>query len=143
MVMKCRASESAINFCRNNLITLMGMPEPIAIDASILEAALIGLAHQKSEIEAKTGAVRRMLRSLPASNFAGVPLTGGKRMMSAATRKRMAAGQRRRWAALKKVKEAPATKRTMSAAARKRIAEASRKRWAAFRAKKTAGTRSS
>ena len=81
------------------------MPEYTTIDASILEAALIGLEHQKSEIDAKTGAIRRLLRSLPATKLASAPVTAGKRTVSAAARKRMAAAQRKRWAALKKDKE--------------------------------------
>jgi len=62
-----------------------------------------------------------------------------KRTMSAAGRKRIAAAQRKRWAAQKTAgPAAPAKKRHMSAAGRKRIAEAARKRWAALRAEKAA-----
>jgi hypothetical protein len=58
--------------------------------------------------------------------------------MSAAGRRRIAAAQKKRWAALKahaKIAAKPAApkKRKMSAAARKRIGEATRKRWAALR----------
>ena len=64
---------------------------------------------------------------------------GGKprRGMSAAGQARVAAAQRKRWAALKKADATPAkAKRKMSAAGRKRIIEATRKRWAAWRAAK-------
>jgi hypothetical protein len=72
--------------------------------------------------------------------------------MSAAGRKRIAAAQRKRWAAYRKADKpeaekktvavqkaaAPSAKRRMSAAARKRIADAQKNRWAAHRAKKAA-----
>ena len=58
--------------------------------------------------------------------------------MSADARARIAAAQRKRWAASKKAGAAevakPKKKRHMSAAGRRAIAEATRKRWAAYRA---------
>src|SRR5689334_21803552 len=112
------------------------MPKQTALDPAILEAALVGLEHQKSEIDAKAAAIRRMPRSGPASKSATVSTAAmtPRRRRSAAARRRMAVAQRKRWAAVKQAKAAPAKKRTMSAAARKRIADATRKRWAAFRA---------
>ena len=60
--------------------------------------------------------------------------------MRAAARAKIAAAQRKRWAALKKQKVTPVKpapkKRRMSAEARKRIAAAARKRWAEIRVKK-------
>ena len=54
--------------------------------------------------------------------------------MSAAARRRMAAGQRKRWAAVKGQAQAtPPKKRKLSPAGRKAIIEATRKRWAAYR----------
>jgi hypothetical protein len=92
-------------------------------------AALVGLEHQRSEIDAKTTEIRRRLRALPASNFVSAPVAGRKRIMSADARRRIATGQRRRWAAAKQEKaEAQEPKRVLSAAARKRIAESTRKR---------------
>jgi hypothetical protein len=62
--------------------------------------------------------------------------------MSAAGRRRIAAAQRKRWAALKQgsvAKAAPAKKkRKISAAGMKRIVAATKKRWAAYHAKKRA-----
>jgi hypothetical protein len=60
--------------------------------------------------------------------------TQSKRIVSAASRRKMALAQKARWASLKKEAQ-PATgsapaKRTMSAAGRKRIAAAQRARWA-------------
>jgi hypothetical protein len=67
--------------------------------------------------------------------------------MSAAARKRIAEGQKKRWEAYRKASARPPAKtekaaeptrppkRRISAAGRKRIAEATRKRWAEFRLK--------
>jgi hypothetical protein len=51
-----------------------------------------------------------------------------KRRVSAATRAKMAAAQRRRWAAK------PKAKRTMSAAAKKKLSEFQKARWAKIKA---------
>jgi len=58
--------------------------------------------------------------------------------MSAAGRRRIAAAQRKRWAAVRKSQSqgkgvAAPKKRKLSAAARKRMGDATRKRWAAVR----------
>jgi hypothetical protein len=106
------------------------------IDASLLEAALIGFEHMKREVDGKIADIRKRLgvgvRAVKAA--AGGAAVTIKRTMSAGARRRIAAAQRKRWAAVKtKAKQAttPATpKRTMSAAARKKIAAAQRKRWA-------------
>lgn len=60
--------------------------------------------------------------------------------MSTAGRERIAAAQRKRWAALKATRAATAAarpKRKLSAAGRKAIAEATRRRWAAWRKSKS------
>jgi len=120
-------------------------------DVELLEAALYGLEHKRNEIEQRMAQLQRQLgvrggRSTAKAsgrNEAG-ELTGKKRTLGAAARRRIAAAQRKRWAEARKAKgEAPSatrggTKRKMSAAARKRIGEATRKRWAEFRAKKAA-----
>ena len=61
-----------------------------------------------------------------------------KRVVSPATRRRMAAGQRRRWAALKAVAQPGPKKRKLSAEGRKRIIAATKKRWAEYKSKKAA-----
>jgi len=60
----------------------------------------------------------------------------GRRKMSAAARRRIAAAQRARWAKVKGQKVVPikAGKRRLSAAGRARIAAAARARWAKVRA---------
>ena len=118
-------------------------------DAELLEAALIGLERQRSEIEEKMAGLRGQLgvgrvgqaaRKSVAVDSAAAPK---KRTMSAAARKRIAAAQRKRWAAIKKAEAAPKPapapkKRQISAAGRKRIIAATKKRWAEFYAKKAA-----
>jgi hypothetical protein len=59
-----------------------------------------------------------------------------KRGFSAATRRRMAEGQKRRWAAINAAKVVPVApkKRMMSAEGRQRIIDATKARWAKVRA---------
>src|SRR5437899_424520 len=84
-------------------------------DAELLEAALVGLEHQRSEIEEKMAELRRQLddrvgrpaRSAAAVNTAA-PTVPKKRTMSAAGRRRVAAAQRKRWAELKRAQTAEA-----------------------------------
>jgi hypothetical protein len=110
-------------------------------DNEILEAALIGYEHQKREIETKIEQLRAHLGGhvAPMNEAASTR----KRTFSAATRKRMAAAQQKRWASKNAVAEtapaeaaAPAketketTRTPMSAEGRERIAAAQRKRWA-------------
>ena len=123
-----------------DVASALGSPSAARV---ILAAALIGFEHQRSEIEEKIAELRRQIDGRVAEP---APERG---RMSAGGRQRIAAAQRKRWAALKKgrvatkaaPKKAAGRKRTMSAGARKRIGEATKKRWAAFRAKK-AGTAS-
>ena len=85
--------------------------------------------------------VERQLSGLNAALTAfaavyGGAATNGKRQISTAGKKRIAAAQRARWA--KARGESAATpKRTMSAASRRKIAAAQRARWAKFRKSKT------
>jgi hypothetical protein len=107
-------------------------------DTSLLEAALIGFEQMRRNVEEKIVDIRRQLDSKDGTQ-AAVPGQIGRRTMSPAARRRIAAAQRKRWAAVR-AKSGPlkpvSTKRTMSAAARKKIAAAQRKRWALVKAKK-------
>ena len=134
------------------------MPLQTELPADVLNAALAALEAQKQRIDEHIAQVRAMLggytgqkrRGRPRKFDAGVNVPAapvaapqtGKRAFSAATRARMAAAQRKRWAAVKNETDtpakAPAKKRTMSAAARKRISQAMKKRWAAQRANQAA-----
>ena len=119
-------------------------------DAELLEAALIGLERQRSEIEEKMAGLCEQLggRAGPtAQKSAGVDsaatsVPAKKRTLGAAARRRIAEAQRKRWAELKRAHTAeakPVKKRKLSAAGRKRIIAATKKRWAEFHAKKAAG----
>jgi hypothetical protein len=108
------------------------------VDASLLEAALIGFEQMKRNVEEKIADIRRQLGSRDGTRGTG-PGQARRRTLSPAARRRMAAAQRKRWAAVKAKSKPPKpanTKRTMSPAARKRIAAAQRKRWALVKAKK-------
>jgi len=112
-------------------------------DTSLLEAALIGYEQLKRNVEEKIAGIRQQLGTGGAT--AGpAPVQTGRRPLSPAARRRIAAAQRKRWAALKGGASAAApaktvsAKRTMSAAARKKIAAAQRKRWALVKASKSA-----
>ena len=126
------------------------MPEQ-NLTPEILAAALQGLEAQRAQVESHIAQVRRMLgaRARPQHPAAPAEAPQPKRGMSAAARKRMAAGQQRRWAehrqkaeAATKAKEpaaatkTPRPRRKMSAAGRKRIVESTRRRWAEYRRKK-------
>src|SRR5262245_36781665 len=123
----------------------------LTIDAELLEAALFGLEHRRKEIEEKMAELRRRLGGragsvtrMDAGTGAATAPMRKARILSAAARGRIAAAQRKRWAALNRgqaAKPAPVRKRKLSAAGKKRIAEATRKRWAKFRAKKAAAAK--
>jgi hypothetical protein len=118
-------------------------------------ANLKGLASIVSELRVERTNLANQLRHVDAALSVLGKLNGGsnhsnanqpKRTISAASRRKMAAGQRARWAAVRKGPK-PATevakttgssrvKRTMSASARRKIAVAQRARWAKFRAAK-------
>jgi hypothetical protein len=108
------------------------------LDNETLEAALVGYEHQKIQIQEKIEQLRAHLRGHVVPARGAQPT--GKRVVSAAARKRMAEGQRKRWAAkhadikpvVVEVKTAAVNKRGgMSDEGRKRIAAAQRARWAA------------
>ena len=120
-------------------------------DQDLLAMALVGYEAQKVKIDAAIREIQAQLghrgpgRPKAATAGAVAPV---KRVMSASARRRIAAAQRKRWAAVRKsqaqgkgvVKAAAPKKRKLSAAGRRAIIEATRKRWAAVRkaaAKKT------
>jgi hypothetical protein len=110
------------------------MAYTLSANAELLKAALIGYEQQKAVMEERIAELRRELGEAGEEK--------PKRGMSADGRARVAAAQRKRWAALKKSEKTEAmpekTKRKMSAAGRKRIIAATKKRWAAWHAAKAA-----
>jgi hypothetical protein len=116
-------------------------------------ANLDGLATIVSQLRTERMNLANRLRHVDAALSVLGKLDGGgnqtnrsqpTRIISAASRRKMAAAQKARWAkarkgsqpvAAKTVGSAP-VKRVLSAAGRKRIAAATRARWAKFRAQK-------
>jgi hypothetical protein len=116
------------------------MPK-LPVNPEIIDAAIQGFEYQKAQVEAKIAELRalRSGASVLPEKTAAAPKTG-KRSLSVEARERIAAAQRKRWAATRKgtatVKEAKT--RRLSAAGRKAIIAATKKRWAAVRAAKAA-----
>jgi hypothetical protein len=112
------------------------------LDKSILEAALQGLEAQRDRIEGQIAEVRQFLGGARTTSAPTEEVSGTRKKFSAASRRKMAEAQKRRWAKIKGETETPEAaaplkkKRKMSAAGRKAISEATKKRWAAVRAVK-------
>jgi hypothetical protein len=117
---------------------------PPKLSPEIINAAILGFEAQKTRINDQIAELRAMLSGDTTEAAATPQGKPSKRKISAAARRRMALGQKARWAKLKGESEpsAPATpespkpKRKMSAAGRKAISEATKKRWALFYAAK-------
>lgn len=112
------------------------------LNRSIIEAAIEGFESQKTRIDTQIAALRAMLSGGPAEAAVTPEAPTRKRKISTAALRRMAAGQKERWAKLKSESEpsAPATtepskpKRKLSKAGRAAIVAALKKRWAAKKA---------
>src|SRR6266542_5488263 len=92
-----------------------------AVDNSILEAALIGLEQQRSQIDAKMAEIRRRLRTGGgAATSAAAPGRRAKRVLSPAARKRIADATRKRWAAYRAQKAAQGGKPAMKRGGRRK-----------------------
>jgi hypothetical protein len=95
------------------------------IDRSTLEMALIGCEAERQKIEAAMAAIRKQV-----NGHAAAPAVDGTRKqkhnMSTAARRRIAAAQRKRWAAFHAEKKSgtakTAPKRELSAAAKAKLA---------------------
>ena len=104
-------SEAGVVFSLNHqphCANLVFMKHNIALDTATLQAALLGYQHQKDEIDGKIAEIRKRIGGRDnARNSSAAPVNGQprKRKLSAAARKRIAAGQRKRWAAFHKAKE--------------------------------------
>src|SRR5438270_1395488 len=113
------------------------MPTP-KLSAEIIAAAIEGFESQKRRIDTQIGELRAML-SGGRTEGAATSAAPRKRKVSAAARRRMAEGQKKRWAAIKAVSKEPEAeptkpKRKISAAGRRAISEATKRRWALKRA---------
>ena len=116
-------------------------PMPTKLNRELITAAIDGFEEQKRRITAQIAELRQMLSGGPTSD--GADLSGPttkRRWMSAAARAKIAAAQRKRWAAKQAGgagSESASTpvrkKRRLSAAGRKAIIEATKRRWTAVR----------
>ena len=120
------------------------MPTP-KFTHEIITAAIVGFEEQKRRLDLQISELRAMLTGAPVAPPAAAPKPAkrGRRKMSAAGRKAIAEGQRKRWATAKvqPKAETPAPakpKRKLSAAGRAAIIAATKKRWAAKRAAEAA-----
>ena len=112
------------------------MARPPKVDQNLLSMALAGLEFEKARIESVIAGIKAELGGRPRKGASGPADEAGpaKRTISAAGKARIAAAQRRRWAALKASQPAPKkAKRRLSAEGRARIIAATKKRWAAYR----------
>ncbi len=119
------------------------------LNRNIIEAAIVGFEHQKTEMDRQISELRAMLTG-PAETAATPEATPSKRKKrSAAVRRKMALAQKARWAKIKGEAEpgaeapfnAPKAKRKLSAAGRAAIVAATKKRWAAVKAAKARATK--
>ena len=112
---------------------------PKQLTPQLIEAAIKGFEAQKAEIDAQIAELRSMLPGSRTSPAATPSETGKRKKFSLASRRKMAAAQRARYARLRGESEPTEAatakpKRKMSAAGRKAIAAAAKKRWKAIKA---------
>ena len=103
-------------------------------DNTLLEMAIVGYQSEIAKILAKMADIKAQLgQSGPKAAATGTDHTAPqkRRRISKAGRARIAAAQRKRWAAQRQ--QQATKKRTLSAAGLKAIREATEKRWAAYR----------
>jgi hypothetical protein len=108
---------------------------------ALMQSVVSELQKERKRLEDELHRVINALTALGKVYLRGNKVTGERRTMSAAGRKRIAAAQRARWAKIKGQKVVSISSRkghTMSTAARKRIAAAQKARWAKWRAEKKA-----
>jgi hypothetical protein len=117
--------------------------EHMPISKSIVEAAIVGFQHQKTQIENQIAELRAMLSDGPTETATTPePIKAKSQKRSLAVRRRMALAQKERWAKIKgkaepaapTAAEAPKPKRKLSAAGRAAIIAATKKMWAAKKA---------
>jgi hypothetical protein len=113
------------------------------LNRTVIEAAIRGFEHQKTEIDSQIAELRAMLTgSTETATATPEAPTGKRKKFSAAARRRMALAQKERWAKIRGEAtppapapiEVPRKKRKLSAAGRAAIIAATKKMWAAKRA---------
>lgn len=110
---------------------------PKKLSPEIMTAAIAGFEAQKKQIDARIAELRNLLNGDGTTDTASAE-AAPKRKISAASRRRMALGQKKRWAAIKGGSNSEAVvenpKRKISLAGMKRIIAANKQRWALKRA---------
>jgi hypothetical protein len=115
----------------------------------IITAAILGFNEQKRHIDSQIGELQALLHGRGARTAVTVEVaTRTRRKISAAVRRRMALGQKKRWAAIKREAESPSLvtleitkpKRKLSTAGRRAIIAATKRRWEVVRAMKATET---
>ena len=110
---------------------------------SNLDNALRELREKRGRSQAEIDKLDQIISGIESLNGTGVHESSRPtRIISAASRRKMALAQKARWASIRKQSQpilvsVPA-KRTMSASARRKIAAAQKARWAKLRAQKKA-----
>jgi hypothetical protein len=116
---------------------------PTNLKPEIINAAILGFEQQKTRIDDQIAELRTMLDGTKPTPAATPEATTVKRKISAAARRRMALGQKARWAKLKgesvspapiATPEPPKAKRKLSKAGRAAIVAATKARWDRIRA---------
>src|SRR5258706_11204739 len=104
-------------------------------DRDLLAMALIGYEAQKAKIDEAIRGIQAKLghRGPGRPKAAADGAAPAKRTLSVAARRKIAAAQRKRWAAIREGKGVTPKKRKLSAAGRRAIIAATKKRWAAVR----------
>lgn len=111
---------------------------PQKLSQEVIAAAIAGFEAQKELINSRIAEVRNMLHHRDGHAAAESPKR--KRKMSAASRRRIALAQKKRWAAIKgksdvtSLARSEAPKRRISEEGMKRIIAATKRRWALKRA---------
>ena len=119
---------------------------PAKLTNEIIAAAIEGFEAQKTRIDQQIAELRAMLSGRLVETAAIPEIAPKKRKISAAARRRMALGQKRRWAAIEGTAEPssptppepPKPKRRISAEGMRKIIAATKRRWAKVRAEKAA-----
>jgi hypothetical protein len=121
--------------------SMVRMPQ---VDVSMLQAALVGYQHQLSEVNRRISEIQGKLGGRRGTVAAPLATNGAapKRVLSPAARKRIAAAQKKRWAAFHANRAKPAKntakKRTLAPEVKARLAANLAKARAARAAKKAA-----
>ena len=127
--------------CPTSLVLIVTTPYAASMNADLNKylALQTALRNERAKLEARLNAINMVLGGDVVVDVAPVATRGGRRTFSAATKAKMAAAQKARWAKKKggvesAVAPAPKKKRKMSAAGRAAIVAAAKARWAKVKA---------